>query len=37
MEFQINVSGMEAYREVIVGVVTWLLPGRPSSVRFDCG
>jgi len=37
MEFQINVIGMVAYREIIVAVVTWLLPGQPSSLRFDYG
>jgi len=37
MEFQINVMHMAAYRDVVIGVVTWLLLGRPSSLRFDCG
>jgi hypothetical protein len=37
MEFKVNVLRMAAYRSVVTGVVTWLLPGRPCHPVFDCG
>jgi hypothetical protein len=38
MEFQIHFicTCMAAYRDVVVGAVTWLRAERPSSLRFDC-